>query len=174
MTKDKLIYQENFEKNLITVVHLSIEDDLDIKHYKIPKNLSDVFLSHNETLSDDESRPVTRLITQNSINRSQENDSKLAIRATSFVPSMVKVFNSLDKEYKQLPDLRNKAGYPRSNEEKFQSLKYHLRNLVQWRDLGPPVNWPDREAAMLDRGDEIYGIGILSETSSSSSEVDEV
>ena len=87
---------------------------------------------------------------------------------------MVRVFNSLDQEYKQLPDLRNKASYPRSSEEKYQSLKYSLRNLVQWRDLGPPTNWPDREAAMLDRGEEIYGLGILSETSSSSSEEDEV
>ena len=83
---------------------------------------------------------------------------------------MVRVFNSLDQEYKQLPDLRNKAGYPRPTEEKFQSLKYSLRNLVQWRDLGQPGNWPDREAAMLDRGEEIYGLGILSETSSSEDE----
>ena len=86
---------------------------------------------------------------------------------------MVKVFNGLDQEYKQLPDLRNRAGYLRSNEEKFQSLKHSLRNLLQWRDLGPPIDWPDMEAAMLDRGDEIYGLGILSETSSSSSSDEE-
>ena len=86
---------------------------------------------------------------------------------------MVKVFSGLHQEFKQLPDLRNKAGYPRSAEEKFQSLKHSLRNFVQWRDLGPPTDWPDREAAMLDRGDEIYGLGILSETSSSSSSDEE-
>ena len=114
-----------------------------------------MFMAHNETLSDDTSRRVTRSVTQNWINRSQENDTKLPIRASSFVPSMVKVFNGLDQEFKQLPVLRNRAGYPRSNEEKFQSLKYSLRNRVQWRDLGPPTDWPDREAAMLDQGDEI-------------------
>ena len=138
-----------------------------IKHYKTPKNLSDMFQAHSETLPEDTSRRITRSITQNSINRSQENDSKLAIQATSFVPSMVKVFNNLDQEHKQLPDLRNRAGYPKSSEEKFKDLKHSLRNHVQWHDLEQPTYWPDREAALLDRGDEIYGLGILSETSSS-------
>ena len=79
---------------------------------------------------------------------------------------MVKTFNELDQEFKSLPDLRDKYGNPVSTEEKFKDLKCSLRRMVQWRALGPPTEWPaGRDEAILDRGDEIYGLGILSDTS---------
>ena len=113
-----------------------------------------------------ESRRVTRSITQNSINRTQDNDSRMSLRAESFIPRMVRTFNDLDQEFKSLPDLRDKHGNPVSIEEKYKSLKCSLRRMVQWRALGPPTEWPaDRNDALLDRGDEIYGLGILSDTS---------
>ena len=38
--------------------------------------------------------------------------------------------------------------------------------MVQWSALGTPTEWlADRNEAILDRGDEIYGLGILSDTS---------
>ena len=121
-----------------------------IKHYEIPLNLSNMFKSHNQE-NMNEGRRVTRSITQNSINRTQENDSRLSIRAESFVPRMVKTFNELDQEFKSLPDLRDKYGNPLSTEDKFKSLKCSLRNMVQWRALGPPTEWPaDRNEAILD------------------------
>ena len=136
-----------------------------IKHYEIPQNLSMMFKSHQEAEMR-EGRRVTRSITQNSINRSQENDSRLTLRAASFIPRMVKTFNELDQEFKSLPDLRDKYGNPLPTEEKFLSLKHSLRRMVQWRALGPPTEWPaGRDEAILDRGDEIYGLGILSDTS---------
>ena len=141
-----------------------------IKHYKTPRSLSMMFMSHNETNVDPDRR-VTRSITQHSINRTQENDPRNSIRTNSYVPTMVRVFNGLDQEFKQLPDLRNDAGYPRPEEEKFQELKKNLRNMISWRDLGPPEDWPeDRQAALLDREDEIFGLSINSDTTSSSSE----
>ena len=137
-----------------------------IKHYETPLNLSNMFKSHNQELNVNDGRRVTRSITQNSINRTQENDSRLSVRAESFVPRMVKTFNELDQEFKSLPDLRDKYGNPVSTEEKFKDLKCSLRRMVQWRALGPPTEWPaDRDEAILDRGDEIYGLGILSDTS---------
>ena len=144
-----------------------------IKHYETPHNLSMMLRSHQEA-EITEGRRVTRSITQNSINRSQDNDSRLALRAASFVPRMVKTFNELDQEFKSLPDLRNKHGYPLSAEEKFLSLKHSLRRMVQWRALGPPTEWPaDRNDALLDRGDEIYGLGILSDTSEDDLDLDD-
>ena len=141
-----------------------------IKHYEIPLNLSTMFKSHQEH-DIDQSRRVTRSITQNSINRTQENDSRLSLRSSSFVPRMVKTFNELDQEFKSLPDLRDKRGNPLPTEKKFKSLKYDLRRMVQWRALGPPTEWPaNLEEALLDRGDEIYGLGILSETSGEDSD----
>ena len=87
---------------------------------------------------------------------------------------MVKTFNELDQEFKTLPDLRNKYGYPLSTEEKFLSLKHSLRQMVQWRALGPPTEWPaNRNDALLDRGDEIYGLGILSDTSEDELDLDD-
>ena len=137
-----------------------------IKQYQTPRNLSLMFLGHNETLPADSQRRVTRSITQGSINRTQENDSVNSVRSSSYVPHMVKVFNDLDPEFKSLPDLRNKAGYPLSTEEKFADLKISLRQMVQWRALGTPDTWPeDRQDALLDRADEIYGLGINSSTS---------
>ena len=109
-----------------------------IKHYEIPQNLSNMFKSHNQE-NVNEGRRVTRSITQNSINRTQENDSRLSLRADSFIPRMVKTFNELDQEFKSLPDLRDKYGNPLPTEEKFKSLKCSLRNMVQWRALGPPT-----------------------------------
>ena len=137
-----------------------------IKHYRTPRNLSLMFLGHNEILPADPDRRVTRSITQNSINRSQENDSRNTLRAGSYVPTMVKVFNDLDQEYKSLPDLRNSAGFPLPDELKFQDLKKSLRTMIMHRDLGTPDTWPEnRKDALLDRGDEIYGLGINSSTS---------
>ena len=116
---------------------------------------------------------VTRSITQNSINRSQDNDSRLALRAASFIPRMVKTFNELDQEFKSLPDLRDKYGNPLPTEEKLLSLKHSLRRMVQWRALGPPTEWPaNQDEALLDRGDEIYGLGILSDTSEDDLDLD--
>ena len=137
-----------------------------IKHFETPLNLSMMFKSHNQSITENESRRVTRSVTQNSINRTQDNDSRMSLRAESFIPRMVRTFNDLDQEFKSLPDLRDKHGNPVSIEEKYKSLKCSLRRMVQWRALGPPTEWPaDRNDALLDRGDEIYGLGILSDTS---------
>ena len=102
--------------------------------------------------------------TQHSIQRTQENDS-LGVRAGSFVPRMVKTFNDLDIELKSLPDIRG------TDEERFLTLKQKLRNHCQWKDLGFPSHWPEnRDDALLDRGDEIYGLGIESDTTDDSEE----
>ena len=88
------------------------------------------------------------------------------LRSISFVPRMVKIFNDLDQEFKQLPDSRDKFGNPRPNEMKFLDLKYSLRNMVQWKYLGPPSDWPDsKEDALLDRDYELRGLGVNSDTS---------
>ena len=142
-----------------------------IKHNRIPSNLSLMFASHTDTISLNEARPVTRSVTQNSINRTQENDSRSQLRSVSFVPRMVRIFNSLDQEFKQLPDSRDKYGYPKSAEQKYQDLKYSLRNMVQWKHLGPPCDWPERkEDAMLDRDFELRGLGVNSDTSDDDNE----
>ena len=86
---------------------------------------------------------------------------------------MVRTFNALHEDYKRLPDLRDKWGNPLSNEVKFISLKSDLRNMCQWRDLGPPSEWPETRAdAMLDRSYELAGLGIISEDSESESDVE--
>ena len=123
-----------------------------IKHHRTPSNLSLMFASHTDTINLDEARPVTRSVTQNSINRIQENDSRSQLRSVSFVPRMVRIFNSLDQEFKQLPDSRDKFGNPKPADKKYQDLKYSLRNMVQWKHLGLPCDWPEsKEDAMLDR-----------------------
>ena len=125
-----------------------------------------MFASHNENIPENSQRRITRSITQNDINRTQENDSRQSLRAASFIPRMVRTFNSLHEDYKRLPDLRDRRGNPLSDEEKFISLKMDLRNMCQWRDLGPPSEWPeDKEAALLDRSYELAGLGINSDTS---------
>ena len=75
-------------------------------------NLSLMFESHQERLDRLETvtwlqserggyeRVVTRSITQQNIQRSQENASRNSQRAESFVPRMVKKFNTLDREIK--------------------------------------------------------------------------
>ena len=109
---------------------------------------------------------VTRSQSQHSIRRTQDNDS-LGIRAGTFVPRMVKVFNDLDLELKSLPDIRG------TEEERFQLLKIKLRHHCQWKALGFPSYWPeDRESALLDRANEIYGLGIESETTDSDDDAD--
>ena len=70
---------------------------------------------------------------------------------------MVKRFNELDQEYKELPAL-NIHGRPGDEAERFEALKVKLKQMCMWEELGPPGTWPDNlEAAMLDRGEEIYG-----------------
>ena len=49
--------------------------------------------------------------------------------------------------------------------ERYLMLKTMLRDKCQWDALGFPFTWPeDRASAMLDRGNEIYGLGIDSDT----------
>ena len=104
----------------------------------------------------------TRSVSQGNIMRTQETDG-LGARAGSFVPRMVKIFNDLDPEYKSLPMTANDA----PDKERFQMLKEKLRDKSQWDVLGYPCDWPeDREDALLDRADEIYGLGINSDTTS--------
>ena len=135
-----------------------------IKYYKRPANLSKMFQGSQQytQMEDGRWRMVTRSQTQHSIRRTQENDS-LGIRAGSFVPRMVKIFNDLDIELKSLPDIRG------TDEERFLVLKQKLRNHCQWKALGFPSHWPeDRADALLDRGNEIYGLGIESDTTEDS------
>ena len=136
-----------------------------IRHYKTPANLSQMFQSScnsyytEEELSSQWTRQ-TRSMSQQSIRRTQENDS-LGIRHTSFVPRMVRTFNALDREFKSLPDIKG------TDDERFLVLKQKLRNKCQWDALGFPADWPQNiEEAMLDRGDGIYGLGIESDTTS--------
>ena len=136
-----------------------------IKHHKTPRALSLKFPSHNEQIPEDSQRRITRSVTQNAINRTQDNDSRLSLRADSFVPRMVRTFNNLHEDYKRLPDLRDKWGNPLSDQEKFISLKIDLRRMCQYRDLGPPAEWPeDKDDALLDRSFELAGLGINSDT----------
>ena len=102
----------------------------------------------------------------NSINRTQDNDSRNQLRSVSFVPRMVRTFNNLDQEFKQLPDSRDKFGNPLSAEQKYLDLKHSLRNIVQWKHLGMPCDWPEsKEDALLDREPELRGLGVNSDTS---------
>lgn len=108
----------------------------------------------------------TRSVSQGNIRRTQETDG-LGIRAGSFVPRMVKIFNDLDPEYKSLPMTAHDA----TDKERFQMLKEKLREKSQWDVLGYPHTWPeDREEAFLDRANEIYGLGINSDTTSDEEE----
>ena len=144
-----------------------------IKHYRTPRSLSVMFMGHSETLPEDHSRRITRSVTQHSINRTQENDSANTLRGGSYVPTMVRTFNQLEPEYKALPDLRNSAGYPLPDDLKFLDLKMSLRKMVQYRDLGQPEDWPtDRADALLDREEEIFGLGINSSTSEEDDVID--
>ena len=137
-----------------------------MKHFQTPRNMSLMFASHSDTIGDENQRRVTRSVTQNSINRTQDNDSRLSLRASSFVPRMVRTFNGLDQDYKRLPDLRDRRGNPRSAAEKFVALKVSLRYKCQTDHLGPEADWPACKAdAMLDRSYELAGLGIESDTS---------
>ena len=141
-----------------------------IKHHQIPLNLGLMLRSHQEE-GVAENRRMTRSVTQHSINRSQENDSVNAIRTQSFIPRMVKTFNELEPAYKSLPDLRDKWGNPLSDQLKFADLRVSLRRYAQERDLGPRHEWPSElSEILLDRADEIYGLGILSDDKTSSSD----
>ena len=140
-----------------------------INHWKKPKNLSLMFERHQERLDRLETvsyvrterggyeRVVTRSNTQQNIQRSHENASRNSQRAESFVPRMVKKFNSLDQEYKELPAVMIHGRH--SNEvERFEELKVKLKQMCMWEELGVPSTWPENlQAAMLDRGEEIYG-----------------
>ena len=137
-----------------------------IKFWKIPKNLSEMFVGGEDQFYQNSQggwcRMQTRSVSQGNIMRTQETDG-LGARAGSFVPRMVKIFNDLDPEYKSLPMTANDA----PDKERFQMLKEKLRDKSQWDVLGYPCDWPeDREDALLDRADEIYGLGINSDTTS--------
>ena len=45
-----------------------------MKHYQTPRNLSLMFASHSNTISEETQSRITRSVTQNSINRTQDND----------------------------------------------------------------------------------------------------
>ena len=142
-----------------------------IKHYQTPRNMSLMFSSHSDTFEEDKQRRITRSVTQNSINRTRDNDSRQTLRSALFVPRMVRVFNGLDQRYKRLPDLRDKWGNPRSLEEKFVDLKLSLRDKCQKDQLGPASEWPvDKSDALLDRSYEVAGLGINSNTSTEEDE----
>ena len=131
-----------------------------IKMWEKPANLSRMFASGEQAFYHEEARMRTRSVSQNQIPRSQENDSR-GMRAISFVPRMVKVYNEMDQEYKSLPATAQDF----SDKERFQMLKESLRNKCQWDALGFPSTWPEnREDALLDRANEIYGLGINSDT----------
>ena len=68
-------------------------------------------------------RVVTRSLTQQSINRSQANDSRNALRAGSFIPRMVRKFNDLPLDEKVLPNLGTQT-----EEERWAEHKRNLRN----------------------------------------------
>ena len=137
-----------------------------MKNFRTPRNMSLMFASHSDTIGEENQRRVTRSVTQNSIYWTQDNDSRMTLRSSSFVPRMVRTFNDLDLEYKRLPDLRDRWGNPRSAAEKFLSLKISLRNKCQRDYLGPESEWLACKAdAMLDRSYELAGLGIESETS---------
>ena len=139
-----------------------------IKMWQKPRNLSKMFESETETrfkeVDGESHRMETRSISQNSIRRTQDNDSR-GMRVGSFVPRMIKVFNNLDIEYKHLPSIPGPNG-PGTDQERFLIL------MCQWKQLCFPGNWPENmEDALLDRAEEIYGLGINSGTSSTEQEV---
>ena len=130
-----------------------------IKHYGTPKNLSNKFKSEQESLVMD--RMVTRSVSQNAIRRTQENDSRNTLRSESFVPRMVRKFNEMGVEWSTLPQLPNST-----DKERFYVMKCKLRNYCAWEQLGLPGTWPENaESAMLDREQELFGLGIHSDTS---------
>ena len=149
---------------------LAVYHDLSLfwsmKHYRTPANLGQKLESAGERFERENvryveserggmERVVTRSLTQQSINRSQENDSRNALRAGSFIPRMVRKFNDLPQEERMLPDLGSQT-----EEERWAEHKLNLRNKCQWERLGRPDTWPEnREEALLDRGNEIYGLG---------------
>ena len=96
-----------------------------IRYFKKPANLSLMFQGSQqyEQMEDGGWRMVTRSQSQHSIRRTQENDS-LGIRASSFVPRMVRKFNTLDLELKSLPDIRG------TDQERFDVLKQKLKNVA--------------------------------------------
>ena len=130
-----------------------------IKYFHQPANLSVMFMSGEEQFHLEEARRMrTRSVSQNSIRRTQENDSR-GMRAGSFVPRMVRVYNELDPEYKGLPDVSGTL------QERFDYLKVKLRSKCQWDALGLPFYWPTLvDCKILDRAEEIYGLGIDSDT----------
>ena len=127
-----------------------------------------MFASGEQAFYFREARMRTRSVSQNLIPRSQDNDSR-GMRTVSFVPRMVKAYNELDEEYKSLPMSARDA----TDLERFVMLKGMLRDKCQWDALGFPFNWPeDIASAMLDRGDEIYGLGIDSDTTDEEEEAE--
>ena len=119
-----------------------------------------------ETWELNETRMRTRSVSQNSIRRTQDNDSR-GMRAGSYVPSMIKIFNDLDKTIiGQLLTLKQLPQIDASDEERFEVLKVHIKNYCMWTSLGLPGTWPERmEDALLDRADQLQGLGIESDTS---------
>ena len=104
---------------------------------------------------------VTRSVSQGAIRRTQENDSRSTLRAKSFIPRMVRTFNAMPIWIRTMPQVRGMT-----KEEKITMQKHCFRNHCQWEVLGTPGNWPeDLEDALLDREDEIRGLGINSSTS---------
>ena len=95
----------------------------------------------------------TRSISQNFIRRTQDNDSR-GMRAGSFVPRMIRVFNNMVPDYKHLPSIPGSNG-PGSDKERFQILKVSLRNInilifsesiththTQYERLAPVASYP--------------------------------
>ena len=136
-----------------------------IKKWGKPANLSEMFRSEQEGFEQEERRMRTRSVSQNSIRRTQENDSR-GLRAGSFVPRMVRTFNALDSTLPgQLLTLKSLPEIDASDEERFDLLKVYLRKYCLWTTLGLCCDWPEnREEAMLDCGDQIYRLGIDSKT----------
>ena len=55
----------------------------------------------------------------------------------------------------------------------YSIFKQKLRNKCQWDALGFPSYWPEnRDQALLDRAEEIYGLGIASDTTSEEEDMD--
>ena len=74
---------------------------------------------------------------------------------------MVRTYNNLDIMYRYMPD-----GRDLTQEERFDIMRRMLRNKCQWDHLGMPSEWPeDMEEALLDREEELKGLGINSDTS---------
>ena len=102
-----------------------------IKHYETPKNLSKKFRSEQAELVTD--RMVTRSVSQHAIRRTQENDSRMTLRAESFVPRMVRKYNEMGMEWSTLPQIPNAT-----DAERMYVMKCKLRNFCAWEYLGLP------------------------------------